>query len=269
MSLLTPPPRRPTLWEAWSPWQLALYALLLLGANMFWQVVVFSLTDSTFLAVAVAGLLAVVLPCFGAAWWHGQPPLATFDLRGPGILVAVGLVAGALTWLPASVLASLSSRMHPPGPEYAVFLQEHLPTTPGGVVVAFLAAGVVAPVAEELIFRGLLYRIARDRWGALAAAGITSLFFGVAHWEPWSLFGLVAVGLVMCGLYERSGSLLPPMLAHGTHNAISLALMLRWRDQLSTDPGGDDVAGPLAWAGAVLCAGLLAVFLRRLGRSGT
>ncbi len=265
MSLEPSPPRRPTLWEAWSPWQLALYALLLLGANMFWQVVVFDLTQSAFVPVLVAGLLAVVLPCVGAAWWHGQSLQDTFDLRPSGWLMIVGLAAGALAWLPASVLADLSSRLRPPGPEYLEFLQQHLPTTWPGTLAAFAAAGVVAPVAEELVFRGLLYRAARSRWGALGAAVITSLFFGVVHWEPWSLFGLVGLGLLMCWLYERTGSLLTPILAHGAHNVLSLSLMLHWRDRLDAE----GTAEPMAWLGAVACAVLLVGLVRRLTRRAT
>ncbi|MEZ4386670.1 MAG: CPBP family intramembrane glutamic endopeptidase [Candidatus Krumholzibacteriia bacterium] len=253
------PPHRPTLWEAWSPGQLTLYALLLLGANVFWQVVVYDLTGSAFAPVAAAGLLAVVLPCAGVAWWHGQSLAATFDLRSTRTWLTLGLGAGLLAWLPASVLADVSSRLRPAGPEYLEFLQQHLPTTLFGTALAFLAAGVIAPLAEELVFRGLLYRAARQRWGPLEAAALTSLFFAIAHWEPWSLFGLVGLGVLLCWLYERTGSLLVPMLAHGAHNVLSLALMLRWRDQL----GDDTAAGPAAWLGAAACAGLLILWIRR------
>lgn len=260
MPLVPPPPRRPTLWEAWSPWQLALYALLLLGANTFWQMVVYDLTGSAFVPVLVAGLMAVVLPCVGAAWWHGESLARTFDLHPRGTALLLGAAAGLLGWLPASALAGLSSQLRPPGPEYLEFMQQHLPSTLGGALVAFLAAGVVAPVAEELVFRGLLYRTARGRWGAVGAAVLTSLFFGIAHWEPWSLFGLVGLGLLMCWLYERTGSLVAPMLAHGVHNTVSLGLMLRWRDRL----GDGEPAGPVAWVAAIACLTLMALLARRL-----
>lgn len=253
------PPRRPTLWEAWSPLQLALYALLLLGANMFWQVVVHDLTGSIFVPVLAAALLAVVMPCVGASWWHGQSLAATFDLR-PGLpVVLIGLASGALAWLPASVLADLSSRLRPPGPEYLEFLTTHLPTTTGGMVMAYAAVGLAAPLAEELVFRGLLYRAARSRWGAGGAAVLTSLFFGVAHWEPWALFGLVGLGLLLCWLYERTGSLLAPMLAHSVHNVVSLTVMLRNREVLERD----HTAVPVVWLLAAACAVILVLVIRR------
>lgn len=260
MSLEPSPPRRPTLWEAWRPWQLALYALLLLGANIFWQAVVYEMSGSVFLAVVVAGLLAIVLPCVGAAWWHGQSLVAAFDLRVGWVVLLGGVLAGLLAWLPASVLADLSARLRPPTADDLERLRASLPTTPGGMVVAYAAATLVAPAAEELVFRGLLYRTARDRWGAARAAVLTALFFGVAHWQPWSLFGLVGLGLLLCWLYERTGSLLAPMAAHAAHNAISLSLMLRWRDHL----GQEQVAGPAPWLGAAACVAVLVVLVRWL-----
>jgi membrane protease YdiL (CAAX protease family) len=257
------PPRRPGLWESWSAWQLTLYALLLLGANLFWQAVVYQLTGSAFLPVAVAGLVAIILPCMGAAWWHGQSLDSAFDVRPEARAAMVGLAAGLLAWLPASVLADVSSRLRPPGPEYLEFLREHLPDGGFETVVAFVAAGLVAPIAEELLFRGLLYRVARSRWGALGAAVITSLFFGIAHWEPWSLFGLIGLGLMLCWLYERTGSLLAPMIAHATHNTISLGLMLHWRDDLGQ---GAATTGPLTWLAALASALLLVAIVTRTHR---
>lgn len=253
----TPPPR-PGLWQAWTAWQLMIWGLLLLMANMFWQAVVFSATGSLFAAIAVAGLLAIVAPCIGAARWHGQTLASAFDLRGRRVDIVVGLVAGALIWLPVSALAALSSRLHPPSPEHIEFLQQHLPTDAPAIALAFLAACVVVPVAEELVFRGLLYRAARGRWGVVAAAVLTSLFFGVAHLEPWSLFGLVATGLALCAVYEVTGSLWAPIGAHAVHNAVSLTLMLRWRDDL----GHETSTGPIIWPIALVCVVLLAWLLR-------
>jgi len=118
-------------------------------------------------------------------------------------------------------------------------------------------------VAEELLFRGLIYRTARDRWGFWRAVVLTSLFFGVVHFEPWSLFGLVGLGALLCLLYERTGSLLAPMATHAVHNAVSFGLMLHWRDQL----GDDTAAHPAAWTAAVVCVALLIVLLRRMPAS--
>lgn len=258
VSFEPPPPQRPTLWEGWSPLQLGMYALLLLGAQMFWQVVAYQMTGQVFGSVLIASLLAVIIPCTGAAWWHGQSLATAFDLRAGSAVVLGGLAAGLLAWAPAGVLVELSARLHPPSPEYLAFLRENLPHDTVATVVAFAAAAVVAPLAEELLFRGLLYRTARERWGAPRAAVLVSLFFGVAHWEPWSLFGLVFLGYVLCVLYERTGSLLAPVLAHGVHNAVSLALLIRWQDDLDAQPTSSVVVLLAAGVSLLLLVALLA-----------
>ena len=54
-------------------------------------------------------------------------------------------------------------------------------TNPAQVLVKPLVIGLVAAVAEELVFRGLLLRLLEERWGSLWALGISSLVFGLAH----------------------------------------------------------------------------------------
>jgi len=90
----------------------------------------------------------------------------------------------------------------------------------------FLAAVVVAAVAEEILFRGLLYNVLRrylDRWtAAVGAALIFSFIHGVVS-NLWSLFLLA---LVLTWLYERTGRLLAPIVLHAANNTIALVLVL-------------------------------------------
>jgi len=243
-------PQRPGLWEAWTPWQLAVFALLLLGANLFWQVLFYQ----------GAAILAVLLPCGAAAWWHGQSFASAFDLRRDWRNAGLGALAGALAWAPAGLLAEFSARLRPPSEEYLAFLQSHLPDSPLEIGVAFLAAVVAAPVAEELIFRGLLFRLSSDRWGFARGLVLTSLFFGIAHGEPWSLFGLVGLGALLAALYRWTGSLTTAVAAHAVHNAISLVLLLRWRGDLETE----SITTPGDWALIAASTALLVLLLWRL-----
>lgn len=273
------PPRRGRLWDSWSPLQLAVFALLLLGAQMLWQVAVHALTGDVFIPVIVAAFMAVVLPCGIAAGRHGESLSRAFQLRLDRGAMVYGALAGLLAVVPTSLLAGVSARLHPPSPEYLAYLAEQLPRGAGGVLVALAAVSVAAPLGEELIFRGLLFRLARDRWGAARAASLTALFFGIAHLQPWSLFGLVGLGVLLALLYHWTGSLLAPVAAHGAHNAVSLALLIRMRGDLAAqaavaDGAAETVipAGAGQWtsaAGWLLAAAsllLLWLLLRRLRR---
>ncbi len=256
------PPRRPGLWEAWTPGQLTAFALIIMGAHLFWQLVAYQLTGETFTPVILAAALGVLLPCGVAAWWHGQNLASAFDVRPAIRHLLIGAVAGLLAWAPAAALAGLSSRLRPPTPEFLAHLAESIPDDTLGTILAMAAVGVAAPVAEELVFRGLLFRLARDRWGWPRAMVLTALFFGVMHFQPWSLFGVVGLGVLLAVLYQWTGSLVAPMVAHGVHNAVSMALLLRW-DRTTGQPDSV-VSGPLQWVLVAVSIALLALLLTGL-----
>ena len=268
MSLQSDPPRPPHLWEAWSAGQLTTFALLLLGAQMFWWAIVYQLTTSVFAATTLSTLLAVVLPCAVASWWHGETLWQAFQLRAGLLTALVGAAAGLLSWAPASLLAGISSQLHPPSPEYLDLVAETLPRTSGEMALAYLAVVAAAPLGEELVFRGILFRLARDRWGWTRAAVLTGLFFGVAHWQPWNLFGLVALGLVLAMLYHGTRSLLAPVVAHAVYNAVSLTVLMgrRTGDEIELRAENNLVDWIVLVASTLLLVGLLTWLLRRTSR---
>ena len=81
---------------------------------------------------------------------------------------------------------------------------------------------VVAPVTEELLFRGALFGSLRARIGSRAAALLSSLLFAAVHGSLTALVPLFVLALVLCWVYERSGSLVAPVAVHMLNNATSL-----------------------------------------------
>jgi membrane protease YdiL (CAAX protease family) len=82
---------------------------------------------------------------------------------------------------------------------------------------------VVAPLAEELFFRGFLYRILRGRLGLWPALVIDGSLFGAVHLTsggPLAVALIAPLGFLLCLLYERSGSLWPCIALHALNNAI-------------------------------------------------
>jgi len=264
LPLITPPPRRPRLWHAWTPIQLSIFAALLVVADAFWRLALYQLIQDAFATVIAASFLAVVLPCLVLARWHGETLSGAFELRPRSRAVIGGVAAGLLGWAPAGLLADWSATLRPPTPEQLELLEAQLPTGTAGIVTAALAAVIVAPFAEELLFRGLFFRLARDQWGFAGGAVLTALFFGVLHDQPWSLFGLVGLGLLFACLYQWTGSLVAPFAAHAAHNAVTLVVLLR----LDGDLEAEVLTGPAGWALLAASAALLAwllVWLRRRG----
>jgi membrane protease YdiL (CAAX protease family) len=84
------------------------------------------------------------------------------------------------------------------------------------------ASVVVAPMAEEFIFRGYLYGVAKRYLGAGWALGLTSLLFGAVHLHGPTFPILTLLAICLAISYESTGSLLVPMALHSTFNAIQL-----------------------------------------------
>lgn len=95
----------------------------------------------------------------------------------------------------------------------------------GICLVGYIA---VAPVFEEVVFRGLLFGTLRRRYGCEAAALLSGGLFALAHGYGW--FGFTSVcwsGVLWAWAYEKTGSLLPGIVAHALNNLI-VSLSIMW-----------------------------------------
>ncbi|GIK19636.1 MAG: CPBP family intramembrane metalloprotease [Leptolyngbya sp. PLA2] len=95
------------------------------------------------------------------------------------------------------------------------------------VVLLFLMATIWAPIVEETIFRGALYRHARARVGAAAAGLLAALVFAFMHgYGPLFTPPLIALGFMFALLREWRGSLIASVTAHFLHNFVTLSALL-------------------------------------------
>lgn len=97
-----------------------------------------------------------------------------------------------------------------------------------GLVVS---AGVIAPLLEEGIFRGLVQTVLLEIFGRrhrAAAIALAALLFSIIHLGlPWQVLpGLFVLGVILGWLYERTGSLLPGVVVHMGFNAVNMALVM-------------------------------------------
>lgn len=232
--------------ETFAVW-MGLYLFLTIGATLIAEFLPESAASTGGLVLSIAamgGSLAVL------AFPRLRGVSAT-DLRaaiglntGRGILREVGagvmcyvsavpiLVAGGIIYFILSLIAkAISGEQAPPSHPAVEML--------GGagaleVVLLFTLASVMAPIVEEIAFRGFLYGhlrgfvMPRARLAsAMVAAVVSSVIFAAIH--PQGLLFVPALGGLAVGfcLYrEMRGSLIAPMVAHGINNAFTLALGL-------------------------------------------
>ena len=99
----------------------------------------------------------------------------------------------------------------------------------GGIALIAVCIAFGAPLVEELFFRGLLQRSAARRLGPRWAIAISAVTFGLAHFQPVQLLGLVAFGVVLGVLAHRSGRLGPSLVAHMAFNATTVVILVATR----------------------------------------
>jgi membrane protease YdiL (CAAX protease family) len=144
-------------------------------------------------------------------------------------LVSLAMCAG-IYW----ITVRLVEWIHPQSQEtpHQILTALRDPSMPGALrFLAVAGALVLAPASEELFFRGVLQsgvkKLVFARWGSLwhrwIALGLTAALFGAMHYAtPHQVPALIALGLLLGYLYERTGSLTLPVLVHLLFNGKSL-----------------------------------------------
>ena len=196
-----------------------------------------ALPDATTLRYATGVLvilfqLALLLP----VWWWGvrkyRAGWRPLGLRGFAVLPGCGLALALLvlgyvfTGAWGLVLRQYGLRAQPnPLPLFG----EGVP----GLLLALLAAGIVAPLTEEIFFRGFVFGALRDRLGVGVAIVLSALVFAAAHLQPYALPALFALGALLAWLYQLTGSLWPSILMHSTINTVALLVLYFLGDSLT------------------------------------
>jgi membrane protease YdiL (CAAX protease family) len=95
----------------------------------------------------------------------------------------------------------------------------------GNRIFAFLGVCLLAPMMEELFFRGFVFRNFLERYSFRKAVVVSSVLFALFHLNPWQAIVAFGIGLLNAWLVLRSGSVVPGMLAHFATNFTSVFLL--------------------------------------------
>ena len=139
--------------------------------------------------------------------------------------VVLGFVAGILLFLGIGLLGNVLTHVFgTPAPQSFTVAVKGVSYQWEFGLLAFLG-GVVAPLKEELLFRGLIYPPLRHAFGRGKGMLLTGLFFATLHLDIVRFLPLLIGGVVLAWLYERSASIWPAVIAHGTWNILMAAAL--------------------------------------------
>ncbi|MEJ2886032.1 CPBP family intramembrane glutamic endopeptidase [Actinomycetospora aeridis] len=219
--VLAPPVPRPAL--GWI--ELAVGAIAYVALQLALFVAVGLLSEGTppaplLVAVSAASALGAVAIALAL---RVRAPAAVGLVRPPLRGIALGVGIGIVVWLVSRILivayVAVTGDTSDP--------QEALTLFSGPLAAALVVAigGLLVPLGEELLFRGLGYGVLR-RVGRVFAVIVTAAVFALAHGLNVVFAAAFVLGVVNAVLYERTGSIWPPAAAHAMFNLISFTLAL-------------------------------------------
>ena len=147
-----------------------------------------------------------------------------FGLRSTRLAPAVGWIAAAMAayFVLAMIWAAAVGE-----PEQSTAEDIGADESPVALICAGVMFVVVAPVAEEMFFRGFFYGSLRTRFAPVGAAIVCGVVFGVIHASTGAsaIPLLIALGVIFCLVRERTGSLYPCIAMHSLNNALAYATL--------------------------------------------
>lgn len=192
--------------------------------------------DGLLFSVLAQNLVCVLVPVLRVRVLRREP-LAEIGLQAREPLrliltgVGLGLVVLVGNALVSALLAGLGIRQNQ-AEQYPLYQGDYL-----GQTLFFLAAAVIAPLGEEILFRGYVFNALRQTlgsrgWGLAVAFVVSALCFSLAHSlaATRDVIGLLIptflMGLALAWGVYRTGSVLPGIIAHAMNNSLALMVLI-------------------------------------------
>lgn len=155
-----------------------------------------------------------------------------FASAKPEFLLKKGIGWGLLVYVASTAISVVISIMFPTdriSQDIIIMLQE---STSKAVDFGLIIAVVfLAPICEEVFFRGILFTSFRQKVGKWAGAFISSAIFAALHMNIWAFLPIFVGSIILCLIYDKYKNIWINILAHGTWNAVSIAILLAAKNQ--------------------------------------
>lgn len=156
----------------------------------------------------------------------GAVPAGDTVIRPRAVDVPIGIALGVGAQMLLLPLLYLPLRRYIDDEELARPARELVADLDGAaLILTGIGVIAVAPIVEELFFRGLLLGALRERFGAVGAVVMSSAFFGATHFQPLQFIGLTAAGVVFAITALVAGRLAPAIAVHAAFNATTWVLL--------------------------------------------
>jgi membrane protease YdiL (CAAX protease family) len=210
---------------------------------------------SAVLGLAATQLFAFLLPAVVATVGSNLKVRPYLRLRAPRLVtVVLGALVGGATYVVAGAVMSATQRLLPES-WVKVFDVARIFEGPAWERAALSVLAVaVAPLCEEIAFRGYLQSTLSLRRRPAAAIAAGALLFATLHLDPVRFPALLVLGVLFGWLTWRAGSIWPSVAAHAANNGIAMVLLLSSPPGEAPAPPAAAIAGMLAFGGVSAAA---------------
>lgn len=175
------------------------------------------------MGIGVASLVGIILPVVlltrkFPGGFGGQLRMSKPRIHRLILVIVAGLAAVVLV----EQIYIINQHFSPVPEEYADQIRALKPNGPFQFAVALAGLCVLVPVAEEIVFRGMIQRIFSRNMGPLTGILLAGAIFGAVHMNAHLLISITAFGWFLGYLFEATGNLIYPMVAHAIFNFAAL-----------------------------------------------
>ena len=207
------------------------YILLFFGVTCILSSVfiqqLFYMADQIRVGLVVAPVLGVILPVWLVTRRFPVGFRSQLLIARPRLLMTVFVVvATAAVVVIVDFIYAVSQHFLNPPADYVEGLKELKPDGIVPTAVTFLGICLLVPLAEEIVFRGLVQRIFGRNMGPVLAMFLAGAFFGVIHLTPQLLLSMIVFGIFLGFLFMATSNLVYPILAHALLNTFSYVQLL-------------------------------------------
>lgn len=150
---------------------------------------------------------------------YGKPVMTSLGWRRPNLNLLVIAIGGAAL---AFALSGFASLLHTPKVPSPI---DKLTSSPASLILFGIMAVTIAPLFEELFFRGFIQPLLSRTFGVIAGILLTAALFGLLHAPEYSWAWQYALTVSLAGavfgwLRARTNSIVPSTIMHGCYNAV-------------------------------------------------
>jgi membrane protease YdiL (CAAX protease family) len=181
------------------------------------------LNGNVVLSVILPGLIGYVLPLIIITRRYGLSFTGEFRLSSPDVATAaLVVVIAAASIYPVDALSWLFKRGRPVDSDYIKVLLAFKPKGAWHFAAMALGLGIITPLGEELLFRGIVQSIFHRNMSAVPAILLSSLVFAASHGVLYVIPGVTALGIILALVFYRTGVLTYAVMIHAIFNLFSL-----------------------------------------------